>query len=163
RPCGVGRLDLEAALENVGRDGEHVVGVGGLAEAPRTSRAEALLAHQARDTLAAGGHALALQDGVHAGAAVASTAPLVDDLDALRERQVRPGARRGVPSLPGVEAAARHRELRAHELDGETRLLGLDERELHLLVSFAKKAAALFKKSRSIFSTRTSFRSACSS
>src|SRR5262249_36100467 len=34
--------------------------------------------------------------------------------------------------------------------------------ELHLL-SFAKNAAALFKKSRSIFSTRTSFRRANSS
>lgn len=123
---------------------------------------EVVFPYQARDALAAGGDPLARQDRVHPRAAVASPAALVDPLDALRQRHVGLLARRGVAALPGVEAAARHAQLRAHELDGEARLLGLDEGELHRL-SFEKKAAALFKKSRSIFSTRTSFRSARSS
>src|SRR5262249_42123538 len=44
--------------------------------------------------------------------------------------------------LPGVVARARHAQLLAHEVDGETGPLRTAALELHFEVSFAKKAAA---------------------
>src|SRR5690349_13385029 len=65
--------------------------------------------------------------------------------------------------LPGVVARARHAQLLAHEVHGEEGLLRVNELELHVEPSFAKKAAAFFKKSRSIVSWRFSLRSRTSS
>ncbi|WP_205320079.1 hypothetical protein, partial [Notoacmeibacter marinus] len=55
----------------------------------------------------------------------------------------------------------------AHAADGKAGLLRLDESEAHRLGSFAKKAAAFFRMSRSCFSIafsrRNRFNSACMS
>ena len=63
---------------------------------------------------------------------------------------------------PGVETRGRDQERPAQHSHGVSRLLRLDEPELHWL-SFAKKAAAFFSISRSIRSCRASRRSATSS
>src|SRR5439155_8066488 len=63
---------------------------------------------------------------------------------------------------PGIEAWSRHVERLARDRDRTARLLRLDERELHAL-SFAKKAAAFFRMSRSNRSVRFSRRSCASS
>src|ERR1019366_5061754 len=55
-----------------------------------------------------------------------------------------------------------HAQVAAHERNRETGLLRDDERELHAL-SLAKKAAHFFSSSRSIRSSRFSFRSRTSS
>src|SRR5207244_7115422 len=75
---------------------------------------------------------------------------------------VPPRARRRRTRLPGVEARARHLERAAEHPHREDGLLRGDEPESHGF-SFAKKAVAFFRMSRSIRSVRFSRRSRPSS
>src|SRR5690606_24791201 len=84
--------------------------------------------------------------------------PVDDDLEAL----VGLGSRRRRAPLRGVEAGPRDAEGLAELCHRERGLLRGDARKLHVL-SFAKKAAAFFRMSRSILSSRTSLRSRASS
>src|SRR4030095_5553846 len=110
--------------------------------------------HQPNDTLAA--HALLLLEQilVNAEAAVPLLARIKRRLDehlvalACRPRRLRSLA-------PGVESARRHRPLT--QLSDRVVLLRLGPREFHRW-SFAKKAVAFFRTSRSMRSSRTSFR-----
>src|SRR6185503_15838886 len=82
------------------------------------------------------------------------------DRDAeLRVRECPP-ARRSAP--PGIEAAPSNAQAPAHEANREAGPLRLDEaKQRHRMgsVSLAKKAAAFFRRSRSIRKTRFSARS----
>src|SRR5438445_4194244 len=86
----------------------------------------------------------------------------VDGGDLETQAFVRPRARRRRARLPGVEARARHLERAAEHPHREDGLLRGDEPESHG-VSFAKKAVAFFRMSRSIRSVRFSRRSRPSS
>src|SRR5262245_56537534 len=66
------------------------------------------------------------------------------------------------PPLPGVEPAARHAQTPAEQLERVVCLLRRDEAKLHRR-SFAKKAAAFFRISRSSRRIRFSFRRRASS
>src|SRR5262252_7351684 len=102
------------------------------------------------------------QLGVNPRAAIALPALGMDrrDLEAQPFVRLRPGRHRA--RLPGVEARPRHLERPAQQPDREAGLLRGDEREPHAC-SFAKKAVAFFRMSRSIRSVRFSRRSRPSS
>src|SRR2546426_4101583 len=118
--------------------------------------------HQTRHALPTRATAALRQLGVNPRAAVALQALGMDrrDLEAQPGVRLRPGRRRA--RLPGVEARARHLERAAQQPDRDGGLLRGDEREPHAF-SFAKKAAAFFRMSRSIRSVRFSRRSRPSS
>src|SRR4029079_7342028 len=114
----------------------------------RAAGLQAFLLHQpnhppAPDVLVACG-----QLGVNAGAAVGASASLVHLTDDHRQAAVLTGTFRFWPAAPGVVASARNTQRPAPARDSLDRLLRSDERELHAL-SFAKKAAAFFRMSRS--------------
>src|SRR6185436_15498697 len=71
-------------------------------------------------------------------------------------------SRRQGPPLPGIEAAARHAQTTTEDAHRVAHLLRSDELKSHSLC-LAKKAVAFFRISRSIFSSRFSFRSRRSS
>src|SRR6187200_1276977 len=99
---------------------------------------------------------------MHPRAAIGAPALVMDfgDDDAQRLVCLLASRRRTLP--PGVVAAWGNLEHAAHRSHGEMGLLLVDEGEFHSL-SFAKKAAAFFKISRSIRSCSTSRRSRSSS
>src|SRR5258705_4285639 len=99
---------------------------------------------------------------VHAGAAVAPAAGLVDGGNLRRHPGIPRDPQLHPAALGGVEAGAGHPQHPTQHRDGEGRLLRLDERELHAW-SLAKKAAAFFRMSRSIRSVRFSRRNCSSS
>src|SRR3989441_7372626 len=99
---------------------------------------------------------------VDPGAPVALPSLRVDRGDLETQPFVRPRARRRRARLPRVEARARHLERAAEHPHREDGLLRGDEPESHGC-SFAKKAVAFFRMSRSIRSVRFSRRSRPSS
>src|SRR5690349_9028733 len=85
----------------------------------------------------------------YAGTAVALRALEMNRADAYAERVLLAGTRTGRALGEGVVALPRDTQQPAQRCDREAGLLRVDERELHSL-SFAKKAAAFFRISRSI-------------
>jgi hypothetical protein len=122
-------------------------------------RDQLVLAHQACRAMPPDLMALIDEIAVHARAAIG----------AVRQREGRPDMRQidhvlllaqaGRTFLPREEAALADPEDAAHPADREAGLLRFDEAEGHRLPSFAKKAAAFFKMSRSCFRTAFSRRS----
>src|SRR6185312_12548087 len=123
---------------------------------------EPLLLHQPDDPLPAHVHVLLLQLAVDARTAVVRAAALVGGVDEDLEPLVLLVVRALWPLLPGVEPRPRHTQGPAQLRCSELGLLRGDERELHAF-SFAKKAAAFFRISRSSRSSRFSLRSRASS
>src|SRR5690606_8533940 len=107
------------------------------------------------DSLATRRPSALLQRLVDPRASVGASALRVHGLHLLDELRLVLRARGRLTAPRRVEPAARNPELLAHEADGEVSLLRVDEAKLHF-VSFAKKAAAFFRKSRSILRTRFS-------
>lgn len=87
----------------------------------------------------------------------------VDLANPLGQALILERAGRRPAALPRVKPGPRDAEHPAQLADRALGLLRRDEREHHLRVSLAKKAAAFFKISRSSVSTRTSRRSRLSS
>src|SRR4029079_9798684 len=114
-------------------------------------------AHQAFDPCLAHARPLSLQHPLDARAAVRLTAIDEDFIDALAQRLIGAHASTRCSSHERVVALPRNPEHTAEHRDRELRLLRVDERELHSL-SFAKKAAAFFRISRSISSCSTRLR-----
>ena len=165
-----GPVGLEVALDQIRPDLHPVdaeCAVGVAAALGRHVRAlDALHAHQPLDPLVVDLTALTAQLGVHATGPVGPVALRVHTADLLDQRRVgeRPLGRRA--PRPGVVARARHAQHPAHHRDVEVALLRVDEPEHRYrisLPSLAKKAAALFRISRSCSRTRTRRRSCVSS
>src|SRR4029077_7964753 len=129
---------------------------------PLGAGSQALLPHQARDTMPSDLVALRLELPVDAGTPVASPTRGMGGGDVHGELLILPPPCRHGPSSGGVEPGAADAEDRAEQVDRERGLLARDERELHPC-SLAKKAVAFFRMSRSIRSVRTSRRSCASS
>jgi len=124
-----------------------MAGVGGAYEATPLASGQPLLAHEAGDALATHLAAPGAQLGMHARAAVGAAAVLVHGHHLLGQLPVGllPLGLRTL--LPGGVARAQDAQLDAQELDGEVGLLRVDELELHVEPSFAKKAAAFLRSS----------------
>src|SRR5262249_31876674 len=133
-----------------------------LALAPLHVAGETRAAHEPLNPLAANAHALLVQIEMHPPRAVAAAAAAVDRPDPLAQPGIDERSLRQWPTLPSVKTRAGDAEHPAHERDRVVNLLRRDETEaLHRVsLSFAKKAAAFFKPSRSWRSTRTSRRNA---
>ena len=112
--------------------------------------------------LAADRDDLRLQLGVNARAAVDLAAALVRRADEHRQPKIVLRPQRGRPLAPGVITCGRDLEGTAEDPDRVVRLLRVDEAEPKCW-SFAKKAAAGSRISRSIGSSRFSLRSRASS
>src|SRR5262249_52990405 len=133
-----------------------------LALAPLHVAGETRAAHEPLNPLAANAHALLVQIEMHPPRAVAAAAAAVDRPDPLAQPGIDERSLRQWPTLPSVKTRAGDAEHPAHERDRVVDLLRRDQTEaLHRVsLSFAKKAAAFFKTSRSWRSTRTSRRNA---
>src|SRR5690606_31618157 len=142
--------------------GQLVIRVGGLLEFRPTPALDALLAHQAGDSLAADLPAALAQLPADPRAPVGLPARCMDRRDLLGKLCGLPRSLRRLPRLPRVVAAPRDLEDLAHHADGKVGLLRRDHFEGGH-VSLAKKAAAFFKKSRSISTRFSSLRSRASS
>ena len=161
---------LEVALDEIRPDlhpvdAECAVGVAA-ALGRHVGALDALHPHQPLDPLVVDLMALTAQLGVHATGPVGPVTLRVHTTDLLDQRRVgeRPLRRRA--PRPRVVARARHAQHPAHHRDVEVALLRVDEPEHHYrisLPSLAKKAAALFRISRSCSRTRTRRRSCVSS
>src|SRR6266508_3783883 len=118
-------------------------------------------AHQPLDPLAADADAAVAKRGMDATGAVGLPALGMDLADPLAQPSVGEVTIRGRPSLPRVVSGAADTEHAAQRLHGVLGLPRGDEpKDAHRLSpSFAKKAAAFFKISRSSRSTRASRRS----
>src|SRR5437588_10224812 len=97
------------------------------------------------------------QHGMDAAGAIGTAALAVDRGDPLTEPGVGERAIRRRPPLPGVEAGAGNAEQPAHQRDRVAGLLRRDDpiQAHRVSLSFAKKAAAFFKISRSCSSNST--------
>src|SRR2546425_726454 len=153
---------LELPRQDVGRDGERVSRVGRHPELPAAPGGEPADPHQARHALATRPAAAVHQFGVNPRAAIPLPALRVDHRDLEAQSFVRLPARGRRPGLPRVETRARHLQRAAEQPDWKGGLLRRDEREPHAF-SFAKKAVAFFRMSRSIRNVRFSRRSCPSS
>src|SRR5262249_9410415 len=131
-------------------------------EPPPAPRRQPAVPHQARHALATRAAAGGRQLGVNPGAAVALSALGMDRHDLEAQPVVRPDPGRRRARLPRVEPRTRHLERAAQQPYRKGGLLRGDEREPHGF-SFAKKAVAFFRMSRSILSVRFSRRSRPSS
>ena len=130
---------------------------------PSTSLAgDALDLHEPHDPLATHGQALILQGPVDSDAAVS----LVRLLVSFSTKNAQPAVVSRVLALRAsqrsVVSASRYAEHPTQHLHRLRDLFDLDKRKPHAF-SLAKNAAAFFKMSRSILSTRFSLRSAASS
>src|SRR5215471_8414440 len=130
----------------------------GRSPASRRSPAKAKTTQNPLDSPLADATALVAQRCVNSRAPVGSSALRVQNADALAELFVGSDAGAPSPTLERVVALPRHPEQTTQDRDFEKRLLRADECELHSL-SFAKKAAAFFRISRSVLSDSTSLRS----
>ena len=169
-PQLVRAVGLEVALDEIRPDLHPVdakCAVGVAAALGGHVRAlDALHAHQPLDPLVVDLTAPTPQLGVHATGPVGPVALRVHTTDLLDQRRVGecPLGRR--TPRPGVVARTRHAQHPAHHRDVEVALLRVDEPEHRYrtsLPSLAKKAAALFRISRSCSRTRTRRRSCVSS
>src|SRR3989449_7298058 len=156
-PRLVGRGPLDRPGRGVGGAGKRGPGVLRPRDPPAAPGGQPAAPHQSRHAVPARAAAAVRQLSVNPRAAVALPALGMDrrDLEAQPVVRPRPGRRRA--RLPGVEARARHLERPAQQPDRHGGLLRGDEREPHAF-SFAKKAAAFFRMSRSIRSVRFSRR-----
>ena len=123
---------------------------------PHTSP-EPLGLHEPHDPFATHQDALLDQILVHPWAAIAATTGLMRRADQHAELSVSLSVCRLGPSTPRIEPARGHVEGPTQHPDRQEGLLRQDEREPDAF-SFTKKAAAFFSISRSVRSTRTSFR-----
>src|ERR1019366_3327477 len=161
-PDGVRRSGFEVALHDVGRDGVIVLRVCRDAELPPLFADDTFGLHQPLDAFLSDALALLAKSTEDARTAVGAASRLVCGLDVHDELHILQGPRRDRTRLPRIEAAARYRQYVAHRDRRPRRLLLVDERELHAF-SFAKKAAAFFKISRSISRRFTRLRNSLSS
>src|SRR5262245_42200975 len=156
-PRRVGRGDRELPCQHVGRDRQGMIRVRGAAKSSPSMAAEAVVAHQPRHALAA--HALPplTQLGMHPRTAVAPAALHVNRLNCDPELLILLGPPREGSRLPRVEPRARYLQRAAQHPHRELGLLRGDESKPHGF-SFAKKAVAFFRMSRSIRRVRFSRR-----
>src|SRR5712692_1803337 len=153
---------LELPGQDVGRDGERVARVGRHPEPPAAPGGQPAASHQTRHALTTRATAAVHQLGVNPRTAIPLPALRVDRGDLEAQSFIRPDVRCRRPRLPRVEARARDLQRAAQQPHREGGLLRGDEREPHAF-SFAKKAVAFFRMSRSIRSVRFSRRSCPSS
>src|SRR4051812_39567499 len=149
----------EVARDQVWCDRQVVTTVGGAHPARRRhDGADTVPAHQPLDPAAADVTALLAQDGMDAGAAVASAAVLMDPPDRSQERGIGGGTSAHRPITPGIIAGRRDLEHGAHQPHRIGVAMILDEAEAHVRVP-AKIAIDFFKMSRSIRRRSFSWRS----
>ena len=158
-PLPVRAICCEVLRHQIGRYGPGMFAVRRALEAPFLPRDQLVLAHQSCRAVASDLMALVDEIAVHARAAIGAVRQCEGRADMGQIDHVLLLAATGRPFLPGEEAALANTEDAAHPADRKAGLLRFDEAEGHRLPSFAKKAAAFFKMSRSCFRTAFSRRS----
>src|SRR5262249_28739509 len=162
-PAPIGSLRRERPIEQIRRDRLIVVAHRGALEPLPHAGLEAVLLHQPNDALAADGLVVLLEQiPVNPRTAVPALARGERRPDEHFQVAILFRTRRLRSLPPGVEAAARHAQTATQQIERMMRLLRRDEPEFHRR-SFAKKAAAFFKISRSSRRIRFSFRRRASS
>src|SRR5689334_12006434 len=163
-PGQVRRGGREVSTQQVGQARVEPVSQGGSLVGPGMHATQPGGAHQPVGAFVGAGHAGAAQLVVHPTHPDPPPMRSVDLADPFGERGVieYPLGRRPAPPL--VETLPGHVQHPAHESDRECLLRGLfrDKREPYWFW-LAKKAAAFFRKSRSIFTCWISLRSRCNS
>src|ERR671911_914744 len=163
-PILVRTVCREVLLEQVGRDREGVMAVGGAFEAVLLPGLETILAHQPGGAASPDRQALVLQLAGHAWTSVGPIREGEGRADVSQQHQILPLARTSRTGAPGEVAAGADTEDLAQALDGEVFFRHIDELEPHRLPSLAKKAVARLRMSRSwrriSFSRRSRFNSA---
>ena len=162
-PLPVRAIRREVLRHEIGRNGPGVLAVRRALEAPLLTRDQPVLAHQPRCAMPPDLMALVDEVAVHARAAIGAVRQREGRADMRQIDHVLLLAQASRPFLPGEEAALADPQGTAHPADRDAGLLRLDEAEGHRLPSFAKKAAAFFRMSRSCFSTAFSRRNRFSS
>src|SRR5258708_7000450 len=164
-PDLVGRGRGEVPVKLIGSNRMRMPRIRRDSETPLPLALEAFLSHQTSHPLPADVLVFRLEIGMDPRTPVPLATRGVRRRDLDLEGGILLGPQTQPPPAPGVEARARDRKHpteRAHRIDG---LLRLDEPELQWF-SFAKKAVAFFRISRSIrsclFSRRSATNSACS-
>src|SRR5262245_3589031 len=154
-PSVVGHGPGELTRQYIGGNGKRMPSVRRHPKPPAAPGGQSTRPHQARHPLATGPAPAGPQLGKNPRAPVALPALGVDrrDLKAQPGVGLRAWPRR--PRLPGVESGARHVKSATEQPHWEGGLLPGDEGEPHAF-SFAKKAVAFFRMSRSIRRVRTS-------
>src|SRR3989449_590815 len=153
---------LELPRQDVGGDGKRMPRLRRDTKPAAAPCGQPANPHEPRHALATCPAPALPQLRVNPWAPVALPRLRVDRGDLETQPFVRPRARRRRARLPGVEARTRHLERAAEHPHREDGLLRGDEPESHGF-SFAKKAVAFFRMSRSIRSVRFSRRSRPSS
>src|SRR5713226_827607 len=155
-PPTIRRARKEVSAKEIRRHRQVMVAVGSLHPPSTYLPLEPLVSHQADDAFTADRDALGLQLLVDSRAAVGPATELVGFAGKHRQTAVLPRPSAFGAIAPSIEPARRDTEMTAHERDWEVGLLRSNEREFHWF-SLAKKAAAFFRSSRSIRSSRFSF------
>jgi site-specific DNA recombinase len=166
-PEPVGRGRCEGPAHQIIRDRSGLFAAGAAHHPPARHADQARSPHEASHSLPAAARLRDLRQlRVDPRSAIGPTAARVNLTNARRQRSVGYRTRGGRTFPPGVVAAARHAERPTQERDWEVGLLRLDEAKHRYRsgsLSLAKKAAAFFRRSRSIRSPRFSVRSRRSS
>ncbi len=149
----------EVACDDVRRGRVRRVSDGGARPAPTVAADEARRAHQPGDTLARTAHPARAEFGVDARRTIRPATTRVDGGDLGGQRRIGLGAGRDPAARPRVVRRTGDLQHPAQERDGIGGLLLMDEPVAAHEVSFAKKAAAFFKISRSCLRTWFSRRS----
>src|SRR6059058_1816342 len=152
----------ELARERVRRNRTAVARVRRHAKAPRGRAAQPIEPHEPRDALLATPQALRAEFGVQLRGAVAPVALAIRRANREAQALILLRARTRRAALGGVEARRRDRQRVTHESHGVLAAMASDGGVLHR-DSFAKNAAAFFRKSRSWRSRSFSRRSRASS
>ena len=106
-------------LQEIRRDVEQVIAVGGALELPRSNDLNAVLAHQTPDAALANPQAQLVQFLGHARPAVAAKAQAVLIADVGQEHHVAPLSMRRWSMLPSPEAPLRHAHQTAQTAAGQ--------------------------------------------
>ena len=161
-PAPIRRVGRELPVEQIRRDRLVVIAHRRAFEAFPRPRFQAVLLHQPNDPLAADADLLLEQIFVNARAAVPLLARVERGAHQHPQLPIALGVGRFGPPAPRVVPAGRHPQHLAHRRNRKDRLPRVNQRE-RVAGSFAKKAAAFFRISRSSRSWRFSFRSCDSS
>src|SRR6185369_11680156 len=155
--CAANFFNLEAALQYITGHGLTMVRISGLGSPTQSrARAQARFTHQAGDPLAPATPATGTHFAMNARTAIGSFAVLMNGGNQGPQYYILPRSNTRLSSLSGIETRATNLQYATHRSQRKLMAIQSNAGVLHDF-SFAKYAAAFFKKSRSSV-TRTSSR-----